>query len=314
MTASFRPLPGLSSPHLQTIFGALKRPPEAPPTVTKLVSVGNGDFVACECSIPAEFKKIVVLVHGLGGSHASGYMIRMARRLYDRNIMAVRMNLRSCGSGRGLSNLPYHAGRSQDLMSVVEVLQRDFPGCELNVVGFSLGANIALKLQGELGEASPIAKTVAVTPPLDLACAVAHIQKTIYHRHYLKHVCKQATPWLHTRVKSLYEFDDKITGPVWGFSGADEYYRHASSCNYLAGIKRPSYVLFSEDDPFIPREIRNIAIGMPVIVDTTRHGGHMGFLGYTEPEFRCHWLDQYILNIILDSAVQDAKATQPLEP
>ncbi|MBS0634119.1 MAG: alpha/beta fold hydrolase [Verrucomicrobia bacterium] len=292
MTTPFHPLPFLSSPHLQTILGSLRRPPPPPPSFTLPIHVGNDDFITCECSTPPSFKKIVVLVHGLGGSHASPYMIRIAKHLFDRNIMAVRMNLRSCGSAKGLSKLPYHAGRSQDLLAVLELLQKDYPAQEVNLVGFSLGANIALKLQGELGSSSPVTKTLAINPPLDLAKAVRSIQKTIYHRYYLKSICKQAGPWLKGAVESLYDFDDKVTGPIWGFSGADDYYNYASSCRYISAIKGHCKILFSEDDPFITKEIRDMA----PYAETTRYGGHMGYLGYTAPEFKYHWLDEYIIN------------------
>jgi len=36
---------------------------------------------------------------------------------------------------------------------------------------------------------------------------------------------------------SIYEFDDQVTAPLNGFSGADEYYARSSSRYYLSTIQ-----------------------------------------------------------------------------
>jgi predicted alpha/beta-fold hydrolase len=292
----FFPLFGLSSKHLQTTLGAFRSIGEHPPSETMRVALGNGDFLTCEISRPAHFEKIVVLVHGLGGSHASGYMVRLAKRLYDKGIMAVRLNLRGCGSGAGLSSLPYHAGRSQDVLLALQALQKY--NKELYLVGFSLGANIVLKLAGEMGDRAIVRKTIAICPPVDLAESVQLIQKKsnyIYHTYYLKKVCEQARIWRNEPVRTLFEFDDKVTGPLWGFSGAEEYYKSSSSIHYLPHIRHECHLLFAEDDPFV--NIKNL-INAPVEVWTTKKGGHMGFIGHTEKEYRSFWLDQQLIHWI----------------
>ncbi len=300
---NFRPLPGLSSGHLQTILGSLRKPPAAPPSKNWQVSIENNDLLSCEISAPDSYNQIVVLVHGLGGSHNSNYMIRMARKLYDQNIMAVRVNLRGCGSGKGLSSLPYHGGRSQDLLAVLELLKQQNPSKEIVTLGFSLGANIVLKLAGELGDDASrlIKKTIAVCPPLDLGHTVRRMQKRrygFYHSYFLKKVVEQAEPWMKNKVRSIYEFDNTITAHYWGFSGAEEYYKSSSSLFYLSKIQHPCRLLFAEDDPFIAKEIIKAAQGMPVELFTTKYGGHMGFLGQTAKEHTSYWLDQQLFEWI----------------
>ncbi len=292
----FRPLPGLSSCHLQTILASLRKPKSAPPSTTICVGLGKGDFLACEVSRPEIFSKIVVLVHGLGGSHESNYMVRMARRCYDNGIMAVRVNLRGCGSGKELSSLPYNGGRSDDVSFVLEELKGEFPHAEICLVGFSLGANIVLKLAGELGTRAP--KTIAVCPPLDLGLCVEAIQKkryALYHAYYVKKLREQGKPWLQRPIRSIYEFDDSVTAPLWGFSGAKDYYAKSSAIHYLSAIKCDCRLLFAEDDPFIPNHLIKMASSYNVRLYVTKHGGHMGFLGYTAKEYNYHWLDQQLV-------------------
>jgi predicted alpha/beta-fold hydrolase len=296
----FCPLIGLSSGHLQTIIGGFRKPVGSPPSKSWHVSLGDGNFLACEVSCPvSRFKKIAVLIHGLGGCHTSNYMVRMAQKLYDKNIMAVRVNLRGCGSGATLSSLPYHGGRSQDLLAVVRALKSWYPLQEIYVIGYSLGANIALKLAGELGnDASKLIKmTIGVCGPLDIGHTVHRMHQrkySLYHAYFLKKVCEQAKPWLKAPVRSMYEFDNQVIAPLWGFSGAEDYYKNSSSIHYLPNIQHPCFLIFAEDDPFISHDIIKAVYGMPVQLFVTKHGGHMGFLGKTTKEHNFHWLDQQL--------------------
>ena len=84
------------------------------------------------------------------------------------------MNLRGCGSGRGLARYPYHSGRSADVLAVLESLRQTTPQSPVTLIGFSLGGNIVLKLAGELSAAVPdnLQHVIAVCPPADLlACS-----------------------------------------------------------------------------------------------------------------------------------------------
>ncbi len=302
-TLDFRPLTGLSSGHLQTIVASFRKPVGPPPSKSWHVPVDNGDLLSCEVSRPASFKKIAVLIHGLGGCHNSNYMVRMAKKLYDKNIMAVRVNLRGCGSGATLSSLPYHGGRSQDLLAVVQALKSQHPLQEIYVIGFSLGANIALKLAGELGnDASKLIKTtIGVCGPLDIGHTVHRMLQrkySFYHNYFLKLVRQQAKPWLKAPVQSMYEYDNQIIAPLWGFSGAEDYYKHSSSIHYLHNIQHPARVVFAEDDPFVSKDIIKAVHGKPVELFVTKHGGHMGFLGNTAKEHNFHWLDPLLLSWI----------------
>src|SRR4029453_9162833 len=111
----------------------------------------------------------VVLLHGLCGCHRSAYMRRLAYKLWRCGLRAIRMNLRGCGSGKGLARQPYHSGQSEDVRAVLDELHAETPQSPLQLVGFSLGGNIALKLAGELGNtvAASLQQVIAVCPPAD---------------------------------------------------------------------------------------------------------------------------------------------------
>lgn len=302
---NFKPLFVLSSKHLQTILSGYCSPGAAPPSESWLVELSDGDKLSCEVSIPKdwmEHNRTVALVHGLGGSHSSSYMVRMARKLYLKGHKVVRINLRGCGSGYGLSKLPYNAGNSQDVLRVLQSLKRASPSSEIDLIGFSLGGNIILKLAGELEDkAGELVKTfIAVCAPLDLAQTVRMIEKTrhrLYHYYYLKKICRQARGWFKGKVRTLYEFDDLITAPLWGYKNADDYYKNCSSLQFLSRVQQQTHLIFAEDDPFISLNIlKGSSLSSQVHLWTTKKGGHMGFLGATAKSQDYFWLDELLVN------------------
>ncbi|MGE5196141.1 MAG: YheT family hydrolase [Anaerolineae bacterium] len=304
---NFQPLPGLSSCHLQMIIASCLPSGKAPPSKSCLVELEEGNYLSCEISTPLSWTKTertVVLIHGMGGCHSSNYMIRMSRKLYLRRNKVVRVNLRGCGSGKGLSKLPYHAGCSGDVLKVLQSLKREAPTSEIVLIGFSLGGNIVLKLAGELAaEAVEFVKTfIAVCAPLDLAQTVSSMQERrncLYHFYYLKKICEQARAWRPRNIRTLYQFDDSITAPLWGYKGASEYYRDCSSLRFLPAIQQSTYLLFAEDDPFIRLDrLQGLPLPNALHLWIAEYGGHMGFLGGAPKAHSPHWMDYVLLNWI----------------
>src|SRR5262249_34859952 len=139
MPADFRPLPFLGNPHVQTLLGnLLKGPALRAPSEERTVTLPDGDQLLLYDSVPAAWKlgdPIVLLVHGLGGSHDSGYMQRMARRLLPRGRRVVRMDLRGCGKGMALAKRPYHGGCSDDVRAAAAEVARWSPASPLVLLG-----------------------------------------------------------------------------------------------------------------------------------------------------------------------------------
>jgi predicted alpha/beta-fold hydrolase len=68
----------------------------------------------------------LILVHGLGGSDASPYVMGTADVAYPAGMNVVRLNQRNCGKTEHLTPTLYHSGLSGDLRGVVaELLDRD---------------------------------------------------------------------------------------------------------------------------------------------------------------------------------------------
>lgn len=259
----------------------------------------------------------LILVHGLEGSNAAGYIRSMAQAALEGGYNVHRMNLRGCGGD--YDNL-YDGGLTHDLRAISETLRRDRGG-PLFVVGYSLGGNIVLKLAGEWGESARecFAGICAVSTPLDLEACVRKIdapRNLLYSWWFLRSLKARYRRrcWLHPNryqsngveeARSIYDFDDRITAPAFGFGGASEYYRTQSACRFLDRIHVPTLLLHAKDDPMIPLSAydhpalrENPAIELRLL----EHGGHLGFLARRRPRF---WLDKAIVEW-LDAVRRDA--------
>lgn len=249
----------------------------------------------------------VVLLHGLEGNAEAGYMRSMAWDLLQAGFIAHRFHMRSCGGTEHLCKTLYHGGLTSDLRIFLENLHREQFGLPVFLIGFSLGGNVALKLAGEQGAAELIQGVCSISTPIDLAAGVRRMGKLdnrIYERRFLRRMRKRlyATGRYSRKQlaapRSLYEIDDKITAPSFGFEGADHYYATQSAQAYLDRIRVPTLLIQARDDTFVPFEIFQhpaIQANPFVRLIATEHGGHLGFLSRRGARF---WLDEVAIEFL----------------
>jgi uncharacterized protein len=301
----FQPFLGFTSPHLQTIIACLTPSGASPPSTQLLVPLPDGDKLCCEMSAPPAWKpqhKTVVLIHGLCGDHNSSYMVRLSRKFYSSGLRVLRVNMRSTGSGRTLSQHPYHGGKSDDIWEILNVLKEQTPDSPIVLIGFSLGGNIALKLAGELGEkaSSYLERTIAVCSPVDLSHAVDSLAlpaNRLYNLYYIYMLNRQGKRWTNGKsFSTVREFDSIVTAPQWGFNSVIDYYKKCSSLSVLPSIAHPCHMIFAVDDPFVDYSIC-LTVPLPPCVKVwlTKHGGHMGFFGWAGEEHKYFWLDSVLI-------------------
>ncbi len=310
----FEPHPWILGPHAQTIVARyLNWPGPRLPSTYAEVDVGGGDRVAVLDSTPggwAEGDPIAILVHGLSGSARSPYIVRVARRLAEAGVRVVRMNLRGAGAGFGSSRSFYHSGLTGDLRAVAERANRLGPGSPIALVGFSLGANLVLKLAAEAADrAVPgLDCVVAANPPLDLNATCRQIRERsnrVYDRNFvasllgevrrLRSTFPEPSPIDLTAVASLYEFDEAYTAPSNGFRDAADYHARSSAGPLVSQIRVPGLVIHAEDDPFIPPEsIRQVQFPPQLALELIPQGGHLGYFGRYPWLGDRRWLDARI--------------------
>lgn len=315
----FEPCPLLKGPHQQTIVGAFWNSLEEPPSDQLLFRLPDGDQISMEVSTPLTWKPehpTVLLVHGVCGSHRSPVVARMATRLYERGIRAVRFNMRGCGSGRGLAREMYHSGRSDDLFEGIKVLKKRAPASPLLLIGFSLGGNISLKLAGELHRLAPsfLSGVVAVSPPVDLYSSIHRIgdpSNGVYERYFysllrdevlFRHrTFKELPPLTLPKRLKIYEFDQVYTAPIYGFKNAFDYYNKCSAIHFLSDIELPCRILLTDDDPIVSSTaLDEHSLAPHIELFKTGKGGHLGYLGDPRHERGFYWIDSLLMEWVRD--------------
>lgn len=313
----FRPHRLLRGGHAQTIAGAYlpARWPHCD-AARRQVDLPDGDAIVLHERRPAGWslcQPAALLIHGLGGSHQSGYMPRIAAKLAARGVRSYCMDLRGCGAGLHLAKRPCHAGCSDDARQALDFIMQECPESPVSVIGFSMGGNIALKMLGEMKEAVPanLRTAVAVCPPIDLKTSSRNLEKQSnwqYEYSFVRSLCRhldqrrRAMPDVHhfvlqPRPRRLYDFDDRFTAPLSGFDGADHYYESCSSLPLLGDIRVPTLLLTAADDPIIPVGMFDVAARAPwVTLHITEYGGHLGFIGARSDDPDRRWMDWRILD------------------
>ncbi len=311
----FHPHSWLRDGNLQTIAGSFAAHGRDL-ALRRAIPLPDGDQVVVHDDQPPGWRagdRTALLVHGLCGSHRSGYLVRIAARLNRAGIRTFRLDMRGCGAGRALARHPYHSGRSDDLLAALVAIRSWCPASPSALVAFSLGANAALKLLGECGDRPPggLDRAIAVCPPVDLAACVRSLQRypaRAYDRFFTGLLLSQvrASPTLgehamrifaHHRPTRLVEFDDAFTAPLCGFGDAATYYRRCSAAPLLTGIRIPTVILAAGDDPIVPiAPLRAAMRSAEVHLVDPMHGGHLGFLG----QAGARWMDELVVTTVVD--------------
>ena len=311
----FVPRRYLRNRHAMTLAGNFLPRKNALPAVEEGVfAVGEGAQVLCHCHWQAEAERrpAIVVVHGLEGSSLSQYVIGTASKAWEAGMSVVRMNMRTCGGSERLARSLYHSGLSNDVGAVLRGIVEQKKIRRVGLVGYSMGGNLVLKLAGELGGNAPaeLKAVAAVSPAADLAAsadAMHDWSNRIYEYKFLLGLMRRFRrriaqhPELYKKAArrpiSIREFDDVITAPYCGFSGADDYYHRAAAARVVEKIMVPSLVLHAADDPFIrllPETREKLKANPHITFIETQHGGHCAFLAQANG-YDGRWAERQII-------------------
>jgi len=253
---------------------------------------------------------LALIVHGLEGSSRSPYARGLARSLAHHGWGAVVLNLRGCSGQPNRLARAYHSGETGDLDYVVRLLRDRKPDAPLAVIGYSAGGNILLKWLGERAHEAALAAAVAISVPyrLDIAVdALRHALGGVYERYFLKtlraktreKIDRLDMPLGHRKldgIRSLRDFDESVTAPLHGFSGAEDYYERASCRRWLPQIAIPTLLIHAADDPFMTASAvpGHAELSVTTEMELYDRGGHVGFIAGALPWRPRYWLEERI--------------------
>ncbi len=301
----FRPAWWLPDGHTQSLWRKFG-PGVSVTQQRQRLMLDDGDFVDLAWVRPnatiAQNDAVVLILHGLCGCAASLYVQALQGHLLGRGIASVAMNFRGCGGEPNFKARSYHSGVSADVEQVFSHLRRQHGGQPFYAVGYSLGGNVLLKWLAESRGPAGLERAVGVSIPFDLAACSAALGRGLtryYGRYFLNRLRQDLALKKHQfqetgnstelalldalgplgDIASLWEFDDRVTAPLHGFTSAADYYARCSSLPRLGEIRTPTMLIQSADDPLVPADTLPDPARLPenVRLALTRRGGHVGF-------------------------------------
>jgi predicted alpha/beta-fold hydrolase len=297
--SDFRPPWWAKNRHVQTIFPRfIQKRAKLDYRKEKLV-LPDGDFVNLIWA--GDVKKssgIIALFHGLEGSIRSHYINDMAANFVRQGYAVVLMHFRGCGGEHNATPRAYHSGETQDAWYFLNWLEHKFPETRKAAMGFSLGANMLLKLLSEQPKQQIVKAAMAVSTPFNLAlCAISINQgfSRVYQAYLLKSMVSNLLIKMRNmdysklikvsesqikQFRDFRDFDQHITAPLHGFEDADDYYQKCSSQHFIKGIATPTLVIHAKDDPFMHSSIvpDAVLLSPSVCLEVSEKGGHVGFM------------------------------------
>jgi predicted alpha/beta-fold hydrolase len=313
-----------SSGHVQTLFPFVFRRRARVPYERRRLETSDGDFVDLDWSCTGS-DRLALILHGLEGNSRSTYVLGMARAARHHGLDVLAMNHRSCGGELNRKPTMYHSGWTRDLHEVLLMVESLGRYRSVDLVGFSLGANVILKYLGEDPAQVPdiVRRAVAVSVPCDLEDAARALDRpecALYMRYLLDQLRKKIIrksrvfPGVFDlagldRMRSFRQFDDRFTAPMHGFRDALDYWRRSSSRQFLAGIERRTCIVNAANDPFLgPRcfpvdEVRASGVLSMVMPQT---GGHVGFVGSGTPGWM-YWSEWVAMRFLQDPCCSEVQ-------
>lgn len=315
----FRPRRFLRGGHVQTLASyLLPRRLTVPGDESRLVEVEDGVKILTHCHWQSDRRQALTLivVHGLEGSSESEYMLGLAQKGRAAGMNIVLMNQRNCGGTDHLSATLYHSGLSRDVAAVARHFLANDGITRFALAGFSMGGNLVLKLAGEWGADAPpeFCAVAAVCPAMDLAASADALHlpvNRLYEWFFLWNLRRRLRakarlfPGIFDcsrlrGVRSLRDFDDRITAFYCGFAGAADYYARAAAANVVDRIAVPTFILHAANDPFIrilPETRRRVLANSHITFLETEDGGHCSFLAERDG-YDGHWAERQVIGFL----------------
>lgn len=308
MNASFQPAWWCRGPHAQTLWPNLFRRRPRVALRRERLELPDGDFLDLDWTLNDE-GPIVVILHGLEGSSRSQYVRGLLKVLQAQGWRGLVLHFRGCSGEDNRLARGYHSGETGDLAWVIGQLREREPHTQIAAVGYSLGGNVLLKWLGERGADAPLQAAVAVSVPFILQEAADRFCRgfsRLYQwallrslkRNYRRKFASLPPPLAVDPISlnRFWDFDDQVTAPLHGFDSAQHYYTVASSRQYLRGIRVPTLIVHSVDDPFMSPVVVPDASELSAHIDFElySHGGHVGFVSGRWPWQPRYWLEERI--------------------
>ena len=236
---------------------------------------------------------LVILLHGWEGSSRSAYLVTTAAGLLAQGLDVLRVNLRDHGDSHHLNRELFNSTRSPEVASALQGFIDDETYETVFLAGFSLGGSFALRIAADRGEQLGLNACVAVAPPIDPAHAMDALNAGFfaYERYFFKRwheslrrklACFPELDYATdlARAKSLDDLNRLFIPSHTIYERLEDYFAaYALVGERLSRMAVPAYLIAAEDDPICPvADLARIEPNENLYIETSRHGGHCGFI------------------------------------
>lgn len=275
----------------------------------KVIPAKNGIRLAAHYNIQA-FKDAptVVLLHGWLGCSNSLYIVTLGDYLYKHGFNVIRLNLRDHGDSYHLNEKLFHSCRIQEVINACIYIQNEFE-VALSLIGFSLGANFALRVNAySTTQELKLNQIVAFCPVIDPGSTLLALENSllVYRNYFMQRwkssYYKKADAFPHIYMKqtfdackSLRQATENLALKHAGFETLNSYLDgYSIGGNRLSTLQTPANLVLAKDDPIIPWQDKDKLYKHEYLnILLTDHGGHCGFL---DPDLTSPWVNEYSLS------------------
>jgi uncharacterized protein len=319
INTKFKPAWWLNNAHLQTLYPAfMRKTPPLPGLRRERIVTPDNDFIDVDWYGEGN-QPLIILLHGLTGSSQSSYIKGLQIALSSEGFRSVALNFRGCSGEYNYSARCYHSGETEDIHFLYQTLRQREPDTPFAAVGFSLGGNVLLKWLGEQGNKLSLFAAIAVSVPLVLSTCATKLDNgfaKIYRENLLcelKHHVLAKKRYLEklgnlkeagkieqlgdlSRIKSFWQYDDRVVARLHGFKNVQDYYQRSSSRQFLKSIAITTLLIQARDDPFMTEEVLPDLdeLSSSIHLEITKGGGHVGYIAGKNPFKPTYWLEQRI--------------------
>lgn len=315
---SFKPSVFIRNRHLQSILASSHLPiPDKNSLTAKsqeiITTSRSGSRLLSILSPHVNHKGLIILIHGWEGSSSSAYVMSAGIYFHSLGFSICRLNLRDHGNSHHLNEGLFHGALIEETFDAVSQLAKTVADLPVYIIGFSLGANFALRI-GRKHSRTPVKglkHVFAVSPPLDpYSTTLAIDNGPFFYRNYFLRKWKRSLRKKQLLFPDKYEFSEILHAktclglteammPYFSdFPSYRDYFNLYTLDNeFFQNLNIPVSIFIAEDDPVIPLEdFRKLHENDYVQIYRQKFGGHCGFLDILP--FR-RWHQEKIATIIL---------------
>jgi len=260
-----------------------------------IIETTEGSKLLAYISRHPHSRGLMIILHGWEGSSSSAYVLAAASYFYDRKFSICRLNLRDHGDSHHLNEGLFHGALLQETFDAVHALAQYSEDLPVYLLGFSLGANFALRIAIKHSQ-TPIKnleQVFAVSPPLDPYKTTLAIDNgwAFYRKYFLKKwrrsLKKKQRLFPETynftemlRARTCMELTSDIMTYFPDFSSYRDYFKlYTLNEKSFQNLNLPVSIFIAADDPVIPLEdFQSLSDNDFLKIFRMPFGGHCGFI------------------------------------